>query len=63
MVAKIQGTVTIDGSTMEIEPVDALEDWGIDPDSIANLVTALQRNAPDGQYFFKLTLDMKPVPV
>lgn len=56
MVAKIGGTVFIKKGVMTIEPQEAFEEFGIDPDAVANLITALQRNIPDGQYFFDLTL-------
>jgi len=61
MVAKIGGTVFIEKGVMTIEPREDLEEWGIDPDSIANLITALHRDIPDGQYFFTLTLDVETV--
>lgn len=60
--AVIRGTVFIKNQMMTIEPKRDLLEWGIDPDAVANLITALQRNMPDGQYFFDLSVEVEPVP-
>ena len=43
-----------------IEPREALEDWGISPDSVAEIVRALSRNMPEGWYFWDLSLKIEP---
>ena len=59
---KIAGTLTIEKGSISVEPKQDLWEWNIDPDAVINLIMALNRNVPDGQYFFDLSVKLEYVP-
>lgn len=62
MPGKISGTLTVEHGTVSVEPVQDLVEWRIDPDAVINLLTALHRNLPEGQYFFDISTSVEPTP-